>query len=157
MGPIISARQKDRVMSLIETGRTEGAVVATGSNGVEPAEHFVQPTVFVDVRPGTAIEQEEIFGPVPAVTSFEDEQEAVALANGTKFGLAAGQWTSNLGRAHLVGRQPRAGSVWINTYAVFHHTLPFGGVKGSGFGRELGAGAVMHYPETKRTTLDPSV
>ncbi|MFF4253874.1 aldehyde dehydrogenase family protein [Streptomyces sp. NPDC001663] len=157
MGPIISARQKDRVMSLIETGRSEGAVVALGSNEVKRPGHFVEPTVFVDVRPGTAIEQEEIFGPVLAVTPFEGEEEAVALANGTKFGLAAGLWTSNVGRAHRVGQRLRAGSVWINTYAVFHHTLPFGGVKGSGFGRELGAEAVMHYSETKTTTLDRSV
>lgn len=156
IGPLISAGQKGRVLDHIGAARTDGARAVIGGTEPDMPGHFVEPTVFVNVPPGSVVVQEEVFGPVLAVSSFKDEDEAVRLANSTQYGLAAGLWTSDLGRAHRVGRGLRAGTVWVNTYGIFHPTLPFGGVRGSGFGRELGSDAVHHYSETKTTVLDPS-
>jgi acyl-CoA reductase-like NAD-dependent aldehyde dehydrogenase len=156
MGPLISASQKSRVLDHIGAAHVSGARAVIGGTESDLPGHFVDPTVFVDVRPGSAIEQEEVFGPVLAVSSFRDEDEAIRFANSTRYGLAAGLWTSSVGRAHRLGRRLRAGTVWVNTYGIFHPTLPFGGVRGSGFGRELGSDAVGHYSETKTTVLDPS-
>lgn len=157
VGPIISGAQQEKILGFIDAARGEGTVVALGGNAIDRPGHFVEPTVLVDVTPGSRVEQEEIFGPVLAVMPFDTEDDAVSLANGTAFGLAAGVWTSQVGRAHRIARRLEAGSVWVNTYGVFDPTLPFGGVRGSGFGRELGSSAIDHYSETKTTTLDPSV
>jgi acyl-CoA reductase-like NAD-dependent aldehyde dehydrogenase len=110
---------------------------------------FVEATVFDEAKPGMRIVEEEIFGPVLAVLTFEDLEEAVALANRTRYGLAAGIWTKDIRKAHQVARAIRAGTVWINTYNSYDSAAPFGGYKASGFGRDLGREALDGYTEVK--------
>ena len=109
----------------------------------------MQPAVFADVDPDAPIAQEEIFGPVMAVIPFEDEADAVRIANGTRYGLAAGVWTRDIGRGLRVARAVRSGTVWVNTYNLYDPGLPFGGFKESGFGRDLGKDALAGYTESK--------
>ncbi|AWH94090.1 aldehyde dehydrogenase family protein [Dietzia lutea] len=152
MGPLISAQQADRVMDYIEIGRSEGRVVAGGErikvDGCT-GDAFIQPTVFVDVPIGSRIEREEIFGPVTIVSAFRDEDEVLALANDTEFGLAAGIWTTDGRRAHRLAHQLQAGVVWINSYFAGDPAAPFGGYKQSGQGREKGEQAMEMYTEVK--------
>jgi acyl-CoA reductase-like NAD-dependent aldehyde dehydrogenase len=110
---------------------------------------FVEATVFDGVQPGMTIAEEEIFGPVLAVLTFDDVDEAVALGNRSMYGLAAGIWTKDVSKAHRVARALKAGTVWINTYNVYDPAAPFGGYKASGFGRDLGREALEGYLETK--------
>ncbi|MFE7419992.1 aldehyde dehydrogenase family protein [Rhodococcus sp. NPDC057529] len=153
VGPLISRTQQHRVRQMIAQAESEGAEVRT--SGTVPADgFFVAPTVVTGVNPGQGIERDEVFGPVLTVLPFDDEDDAVRLANDTEYGLASGVWSSNVGTIHRVARRLRAGTVWANTYGIFHPTLPFGGVKNSGFGRELGAEAVHHYTELKTTVID---
>ena len=153
MGPLVSDEQRQRVNGYIESGRSEGARILSG--GEPPTGeglangYFVSPTVFVDVEPGMKIMREEIFGPVAMVGTFSDEDEAIALANDTRFGLAAGIYTSDVGRAHRVAAQVQAGTVWVNTYGMFDAAIPYGGFKLSGFGKELGREALDLYLQTK--------
>ncbi len=153
MGPVVSARQLDTVLGYIEAGKTEGAKVRTGgerdtSAGRENG-YFVKPTIFEGVTPGMKIAQEEIFGPVLAVMPFEDEAEAVKLANSTLYGLVSGVWTKDLGRAHRMARAIKAGTVWINEYNAFDAASPFGGYGQSGWGREMGEQALELYTQWK--------
>jgi len=115
---------------------------------------FVEPTIFAGVSNDMKIAQEEIFGPVLAVLSFEDVDQVVELANRNQYGLAAAVWTRDVKKAHQVSRQLRAGTVWINTYGLMDASLPFGGYKSSGFGRELGKAALEHYTEIKTVWLN---
>ncbi len=153
MGPLVSDEQRQRVNGYIESGRSEGARILSGGEpptGEGLADgYFVSPTVFVDVEPGMKIMREEIFGPVAMVGTFSDEDEAIALANDTRFGLAAGIYTSDVGRAHRVAAQVQAGTVWVNTYGMFDAAIPYGGFKLSGFGKELGREALDLYLQTK--------
>jgi phenylacetaldehyde dehydrogenase len=153
MGPLVSDEQRQRVNGYIESGRSEGARILSGGEpptGEGLADgYFVSPTVFVDVDPGMKIMREEIFGPVAMVGTFSDEDEAIALANDTRFGLAAGIYTSDVGRAHRVAAQVQAGTVWVNTYGMFDAAIPYGGFKLSGFGKELGREALDLYLQTK--------
>jgi acyl-CoA reductase-like NAD-dependent aldehyde dehydrogenase len=158
MGPVISAGQMDTVLGYIASGKSDGARVAAG--GRRAAEinggrgYFVRPTVFDGVTPDMKIAREEIFGPVLAVLPFDGLEDVVAKANGTIYGLAAGVWTRDVAKAHRVARAIRAGTVWVNTYNLYDPSLPFGGFKHSGFGRDLGQEAIDGYLETKSVWID---
>lgn len=157
MGPVISAEQLERVVGYIEKGRAEGAELLTGGGRAQYENGWwVQPTVFRGVTEQQTIAQEEIFGPVLATIPFTDEDEAIAIANRSMYGLAAGVWTSNVKRAHRFARALHAGTVWINTYHPLDAASPFGGYKQSGFGRELGGHALELYTQVKSVWVDLS-
>ncbi len=160
MGPLVSDEQRRRVTGYIESGRSEGARVLVGGDPFEDGPlsegYFVAPTIFTDVDPGMKIMREEIFGPVAMIGSFSDEDEAIALANDTRFGLAAGIFTSDVKRAHRVAAQVEAGTIWVNTYGLFDAAIPYGGFKLSGFGKELGREALDLYLQTKTVWVDLS-
>ena len=151
LGAIVSRKQHARVMGHIEKARAEGATVVAGggATSVNGKGFFIEATIFDGVKPDMTVAREEIFGPVLAVLPFSDEAEAVALANQSMYGLAAGIWTRDVGKAHRVARAIRAGTVWINTYNNYDPAAPFGGYKQSGFGRDLGRHALDNYTETK--------
>jgi acyl-CoA reductase-like NAD-dependent aldehyde dehydrogenase len=156
MGPLISREQLERVVGYIERGKAEGATVLTGGGlaAYEGGGFWVEPTIFDQVEPSHTIAREEIFGPVLATLTFEDEAHALALANATIYGLAAGIWTRDVKRAHRVARALQAGTVWINTYHPSDAASPFGGYKQSGFGRELGRYALDLYTQVKSVWVD---
>ncbi len=158
-GAISSRKQLDTVLRYIEAGKTEGATLVAGGARADIGTgkgYFVQPTVFADVKPSMTIAREEIFGPVLAAIEFADLDEAIATANDTPYGLAAGVWTRDIKKAHYVARQLQAGTVWINTYNVYDTAAPFGGYKQSGFGREMSAHALEHYTQVKSVWVDLS-
>lgn len=160
MGPVASIVQRDRILSMIADAKTDGAQLAAGGGAPEDdilaGGAFVEPTIFTKVAPDSRLAQEEVFGPVLAVTTFSSDEEAVAIANGTDFGLASGLWTQNVQRAHRVARDLIAGTVWINTYRYSAAQAPFGGVKQSGYGRERGLEALDEYLRTKNVLMDLS-
>ena len=153
VGPITTPVQRDRVLNYIDIGRSEGATLCLGgaTADVEGSASglFVQPTVFSGVDNAMRIAREEIFGPVLSVIPFEDEDEAVAIANDSLYGLAAGVWTSDMTRAFRMSEALEVGTVWVNTYRAVSFMAPFGGVKRSGFGRENGQHAIEEYLQTK--------
>jgi aldehyde dehydrogenase (NAD+) len=149
MGPLVSKAQMKRVLEYIAIGRGEGARIVTGGARHAATGYFVSPTVFADVQPEMRISQEEIFGPVAAVIRFEDEDDALRIANGTRYSLAAGVWTANIGRVHRLGRRLKAGTVWVNTFGPTDVRLPWGGARDSGFGREHGEAAIENFTEPK--------
>jgi aldehyde dehydrogenase (NAD+) len=158
-GAISSRKQLDTVLRYIESGKTEGATLLAGGVRADIGTgkgYFVQPTVFSDVKPSMTISREEIFGPVLAAIDFADLDEAIATANDTPYGLAAGVWTRDIKKAHYVARQLQAGTVWVNTYNVYDTAAPFGGYKQSGFGREMSAHALEHYTQVKSVWVDLS-
>jgi aldehyde dehydrogenase (NAD+) len=154
VGPLATRAQMDKVLAYIRLGVEEGARLLVG--GARPGEpgFFVEPTVFADVDNASRLAREEIFGPVAGVLPFADEDDAVRLANDTSFGLAGAVWTTDVARAQRMAKRIRAGSVWVNTYRVGHHSLPFGGYKQSGLGRELGLEALHDYTEVKSVWID---
>lgn len=153
MGPVVTRAQFDKVLGYIETGSSEGGRLVTG--GAASGDGlFVQPTVFADVTDGMNIAQEEIFGPVMCVLDFEEEDEVVARANATQFGLAAGVFTKDLSRGHRVVGRLEAGTCWINAYNLTPIEMPFGGVKHSGIGRENGHAAIQHYTQMKAVYVE---
>ncbi|MEI2687525.1 MAG: betaine-aldehyde dehydrogenase [Cypionkella sp.] len=150
MGPLVSAVQMEKVMAYIETAKAEGAtLICGGGRAALNTGFYVQPTVFADVTDAMTIAREEVFGPVMAVLDFDTEAEAVARANDTEFGLAAGVFTADLTRAHRVIAALQAGTCWINAYNLTPVEAPFGGMKSSGVGRENGHAAVEHYSQVK--------
>lgn len=153
MGPLVSVTQKERVMQYMTRGKAEGATLVCGGDapvgGSFGGGYFVNPTIFSDVKDDMTIAREEIFGPVLAVLPFHEEEEVIARANASQYGLAAGVWTQNLRRAHTVAGALEAGTVWINAYNMIDPTAPFGGYKESGFGRDLGVDALQSYTRTK--------
>ncbi|WP_067895670.1 aldehyde dehydrogenase family protein [Nocardia vaccinii] len=156
LGPLVSQEQFDRVTGYLEAGTAAGARALTGGKRFGDRGYFVEPTVFVDVRPDFSIVREEIFGPVVAALPFDAEEgiaPAVRAANDSDYGLAAGIWTRDISRAHRVARQLKAGSVWINQYNGFDTALPFGGYKQSGWGREMGSAAMDLYLQTKAVNI----
>ena len=157
MGAIVSQEQIETVLGYIEAGKKEGAKLVSGGNrvSVEGGKgYFIEPTIFADVKNEMKIAQEEIFGPVLATLSFDDVDQVIAQANQNPYGLAAAVWTRDVKKAHSVSRQLKAGTVWINTYGLMDASLPFGGYKQSGFGRELGMHAIEHYTELKTVWLN---
>ncbi|MCY1127333.1 betaine-aldehyde dehydrogenase [Frigidibacter sp. RF13] len=150
MGPLVSAAQLEKVLGYVAAGQAEGARLLTGGHRAGPGNGaFVAPTVFADVTDGMTIAREEIFGPVMAVLDFETEEEVIARANATEFGLAAGVFTADLARGHRVVAELQAGSCWINAYNLTPVEGPFGGAKLSGVGRENSKAAVEHYTQVK--------
>ncbi len=149
MGPLVSQTQLERVCGLLQSGEVEGAETVTGGRRHGERGYFVEPTVLAGTNPQMRVEAEEIFGPVVTVKPFKDADELIPQATETEYGLAAGVWTRDISKAHLTAKRLRAGTVWINCYNVFDATLPFGGYKASGWGREMGAEALELYSEVK--------
>jgi aldehyde dehydrogenase (NAD+) len=152
-GPQVDNDQFTKVLSFIESGKQEGAHLVAGGDRVGDRGYFVAPTVFSDVKDEMKIAQEEIFGPVMSILKFKDMDELVERANKTIYGLAAAVWTRDIGKAHHVANNVRAGTVWINCYDVFDAGAPFGGFKQSGIGRELGEYGLQQYSEVKTVTV----
>ncbi|MEW1644075.1 aldehyde dehydrogenase [Streptomyces sp. NPDC091219] len=155
MGALVGEGHLDRVLGHVRQGVDEGARLRTGGGRTraDSGGSFLEPTVFDRVDPGTRLSREEIFGPVLSIVSFNTLEEAVELANATEYGLAAGLWTSDLGTAHRVSRALRAGTVWVNCYEEGDLTVPFGGMKQSGNGRDKSAHALEKYTELKTTWI----
>ncbi|WP_204331387.1 aldehyde dehydrogenase family protein [Geodermatophilus sabuli] len=151
IGPLISARQRDRVLAYIEGAKQDGATVAHGGGVPEGFDtgFWVEPTVLTDVTNDMEVAREEVFGPVLCVLKYDTVDEAIAIANDSEYGLAAGVWSTDLDRAMEVARRLEAGSVWINDWHMAHQDYPFGGYKQSGSGRELGPHALDEYTEAK--------
>jgi phenylacetaldehyde dehydrogenase len=149
LGPLVSEEQLNRVCGYLESGQKEGAKAVTGGSREGTTGYFVKPTVLVNTNPKMKVVQEEIFGPVVTAIPFSDPSEIVATANDTIYGLAAGIWTRDIKKAHSMASKIKAGTVWINCYNIFDASLPFGGYKQSGWGREMGHEVLEHYTEVK--------
>lgn len=157
IGPIANRMQYDRVLGYIDTAREEGAELVLGGKRPDIEEcnsgFFIEPTIFAGVNNDMRIAREEVFGPVLATIPFDEPEEAIAIANDSEFGLAAGIWTSDMRRALLMSEKLEAGSVWVNTYRDVSYTTPFGGYKKSGIGRENGVEGIREYLQTKAVWL----
>ncbi len=159
MGPLTSAMHRDRVLAYCKVARDEGGEIVMGGRAPERSElsagYYFEPTV-VRARPEHRVCREEVFGPFVTVTSFRSEEEAVAIANGTDYGLGGGLWTSDLGRAHRVAGALHAGMIWVNAYKRVNPGSPFGGVRGSGYGREMGFDAMDEYTHARSIWINHS-
>lgn len=157
-GPLISREHRDAVLKFIEQGKKEGARLVCGGKIGDVADFdkgaFLEPTIFADVKNSMTIAQEEIFGPVLSVIKFSSIDEAIRIANDSKYGLAAMVWSKDLKKAENVAQALRCGTVWINTYGGFYNEAPFGGYKQSGFGRELGVEGLLEYTQAKHVCRD---
>lgn len=156
MGAMVDERQMQSVLTRIEAGKKEGATLRTGGAQVHTVSggYYIEPTIFDSTSQDMSIVREEIFGPVLAVQKFSSEDDAIRLANDSVYGLGAGLWTKSLGRAHRLSRRLRAGLVWVNCYADGDISVPFGGVKQSGFGRDKSLHALDKYSDLKTTWID---
>jgi aldehyde dehydrogenase (NAD+) len=163
MGPQTTAQQRKKTLHYIQVGHDEGAQLVAGGRIASAGSlsdpslaggYFVEPTVFANVKQSMRIAQEEIFGPVCSVIPFDDEDEAIAIANDTQYGLTAALWTQNIGRAHRVASQIEAGTVWVNTYRYLRWNIPYGGFKLSGLGRENGPEGIDAYLQHRSTIIN---
>jgi phenylacetaldehyde dehydrogenase len=149
-GPLISQKQLKRVLGYLEQGKSDGAEIVTGGHRLDRKGYFVHPTVVTNVDPDSSrLFQEEIFGPVVTILPFDDEDDAVALANNSTYGLASTVWTKDLGRAHRLAKRIKAGTVGLNCQFQYDHSMPFGGYKQSGWGHESGKAGIDTYLQTK--------
>ena len=161
MGPQVSEEQLTRIKGYVDIARGEGATVLTGGEPPKLEDkfsggYFFQPTIFSEVKNKMRVAQEEIFGPVTSVITFSDETDLIEQANDTIYGLSAGIWTKDITRAHRFAKQVKAGVIWINTFNMFNAAAPFGGVKQSGYGREMGRHAIDLYTQIKSVWVDLS-
>lgn len=160
VGPVATRAQFDRILEYVEIAKKEGANCALGGRAATRAEcgrgSFIEPTIFTGVTNSMRIAQEEVFGPVLSVLRFDDDEEAVEMANDSAFGLAAGIWTENIGRALNVSAKLQAGTVWVNAYRVVSYMSPFGGYKASGIGRENGQEMIKEYMQVKSVWINSS-
>ena len=158
MGPLATTDQLEKVQSFVDSANSDGADLVYGGKRPEDAAlsqgWFYMPTIFDKVRNDMYIAQEEVFGPVLSVLKFREEEELIAMANDTPYGLAAGIWTNDIKRAHKVAREIKAGTVWINTYRAVSYASPFGGYKQSGYGRELGLEGIREFTQIKNVWVD---
>jgi phenylacetaldehyde dehydrogenase len=152
MGPLVSDEQFRRVTGFLESGKADGATALTGGGRFGDKGYFVEPTVLTNTSPSMKVVREEIFGPVVVAAPFSDLDEIAAAANDSEYGLGAGIWTKDISKAHALAKKIRAGTVWINCYNVFDASLPFGGYKQSGWGREMGHEVLEAYTEVKAVT-----
>jgi len=157
LGAVSSKGQLERVLNYVDIAKREGASLLAGGARTDIGTgkgYFMQPTVFGDVTPDMTIAREEIFGPVLAAIDFADVDEAIARANDSIYGLAAGVWTRDIKKAHYVASKLQAGTVWVNTYNLYDTSAPFGGYKQSGFGREMSRYALDYYTQVKTVWVD---
>ena len=152
MGPLVSEEQFQRVTGYLESGRADGATALTGGGRFGDEGYFVEPTVLTNVTRDMKVVREEIFGPVVVAAPFQSLDDIAAQANDSEYGLGAGIWTQDISKAHALAKKLRAGTVWINCYNVFDASLPFGGYKQSGWGREMGHEVLESYTEVKAVT-----
>jgi phenylacetaldehyde dehydrogenase len=152
MGPLVSDEQLTRVTGYLDSGRADGATALTGGVRWGDSGYFVEPTVLTNTRPDMKVVREEIFGPVVVAAPFQSIDDIAAVANDSDYGLGAGIWTQDISKAHALAKKLRAGTVWINCYNVFDASLPFGGYKQSGWGREMGHEVLEAYTEVKAVT-----
>ena len=145
------------ILDYVSIGQKEGASLTTGGKRIGDRGYFISPAVFADVKHEMRISQEEIFGPVVSVIKFRDEAEALRLANGTAYSLAAGVWSSDIGRVQRFAKKANAGTVWINTYGYTDVRLPWGGERDSGLGREHGTAAIDNFTEPKAVWMNLNV
>ena len=157
MGPLTSRQHRDRVLSYVDIAREQGGRVLSGGKSPDNAALangcYVEPTI-VEAKPTDRVSQEEVFGPFMSVTTFRTDEEALAIANGTEYGLGAGLWTRDLQRAHLIAREIHSGMVWVNCYKRVSPGSPFGGVGASGYGREMGFEAMREYTQAKSVWIN---
>jgi aldehyde dehydrogenase (NAD+) len=157
LGPVISEKQMKSILDYVDIGRKEGALLTTGGERVGNHGYFISPAVFANVRHEMRISQEEIFGPVVSVIKFKDEADALRIANGTAYSLAAGVWSRDMGRVQRFAKKARAGTVWINTFGYTDVRLPWGGERDSGLGREHGTAAIENFTEPKAVWMNLNV
>jgi aldehyde dehydrogenase (NAD+) len=157
LGPVISEKQMKSILDYVDIGRKEGATLTTGGERIGERGYFISPAVFANVKHEMRISQEEIFGPVVSVIKFKDEADALRIANGTVYSLAAGVWSRDIGRVQRFAKKVRAGTVWINTYGYTDVRLPWGGERDSGLGREHGTAAIENFTEPKAVWMNLNV
>ncbi len=157
LGPVISEKQMKIILDYVAIGQQEGALLTTGGERVGDRGYFISPAVFAGVKHEMRISQEEIFGPVVSVIKFRDEADALRIANGTAYSLAAGVWSRDIGRVQRFAKKARAGTVWINTYGYTDVRLPWGGERDSGLGREHGSAALDNFTEPKAVWMNLNV
>jgi aldehyde dehydrogenase (NAD+) len=156
LGPVISEKQMKSILDYVDIGQKEGADLVTGGERIGKRGFFISPAVFANVKHEMRISQEEIFGPVASVIKFKDEADALRIANGTAYSLAAGVWSRDIGRVQRFAKRARAGTVWINTYGYTDVRLPWGGERDSGLGREHGTAAIDNFTEPKAVWMNLS-